>query len=98
MKKLFARIGAIVAEWTLSFGVGFAWGTLLRKTIGKWLEDEENLEKHPTAAFWLAILYFVLLLAMPVVWAFCGPAMWIHDKLNGLIDKHIPDEEDEFEK
>ena len=97
MKKIFAQIGAWIGEAALSFGVGYAWGTLLRKTIGKWFEDEENIENHPKLAPVLAILYLVALAAMPIFWAF-GPMVWIRTKVDGFIEDHIGTDKDEFEE
>ena len=92
-KNLIAKIAGMFGNWTLSFGVGYAWGTLLKNTIGKWFLDEENMDAHPKTTFWLAILYIVLLMAMPIVWAF-GPAIWIGNKINDFIDEHFPVEDE----
>ena len=97
MKKLFAKIGAWIGEATLSFGVGYAWGTLLRKTIGVWFEDEKNIEDHPKLAPVLAILYLVGLIAMPIFWAF-GPMIWIRNKVDAFIEDHFDSDKDEFEE
>ena len=96
-KKLAIKIGAWVGELALSYGVGYAWGTLLKKTIGKWFEDEERMEAHPVITTLMVILYLLLLMAMPFVWAF-GVTRWINNKIDEFLDRtEESDEKDDFE-
>ena len=93
MKRIIAKIAAEVGKLALSYGAGYAWASLLANTIGKWFLDEEKMESHPTATFWLAVLFLTLLGAGLIVWVL-GPARWLIGKVDNLIDKHFPVEDD----